>query len=170
MLTQVKAMSRKTPHGDGMAINFVLGNRRRLKSLRQLISSLTIAGLVWGTAGCQSTAHHHGGKPLELDRGQKWSVPTPMMSYLRNIEQAVQNFDQQPGQNSATLAKTIQDNLSGLVTHCTMEGKAHDELHKWLIPFLALSDDYAKATNPQVQEAKRQEIKQSLAVFNSFFQ
>ena len=93
-----------------------------------------------------------------------------MMVHLRNLEKAVQDFEQSPGQDHAVVATEIQENLGRLVTNCTMEGKAHDELHKWLMPFLALSTDYSKAADPQVQKQKLKEIKQALLVFNEYFE
>lgn len=92
------------------------------------------------------------------------------MVHLRNLETAVQDFDRTLGSDHAGLAAQIQEDLGRLVTNCTMEGKAHDELHKWLLPFLALSTDYAKATDPQVQQQKLQEIKKPLRVFHEYFE
>ena len=140
---------------------------------------LLILGLTFGLIGCSTP---HSGRsasdqpspgnfaPLELNEGQKWLVAKPMMVHIYNVEKAVQDFDRTPGQDHAILAAQIQDNLGRLVTNCTMEGKAHDELHKWLMPFLGLSADYSKATNPQVQQQKLQEIKQALLVFNEYFE
>lgn len=51
-----------------------------------------------------------------------------------------------------------------------MEGKAHDELHKWLMPFLGVTAEYSKATEPLVQQAKLQEIQESLRVFHVYFE
>jgi hypothetical protein len=84
----------------------------------------------------------------------------------RNLEEAVQDFESTPGRDHATLATDIEDNLGRLATDCTMEGKAHDELHKWLMPFPGLSAAYSSATDPQVQPQKLHEIKQALVVFN----
>lgn len=92
------------------------------------------------------------------------------MAHMRSLEKAVNDFESAPNQNHAALAVTVQENLGRLVTNCTMEGKAHDELHKWLMPFLGLSANYTMATDPQVQQQQFQEIKRSLLVFNSYFE
>ena len=144
-----------------------------------LPNSLLLLGLTLGLLGC-STSHrgspggdhpHHGkSASLELNEGRKWVVPKPMMEHIRNLETAVQGFDRTSGRDHAGLAAQIQEDLGRLVTNCTMEGKAHDELHKWLMPFLGLSTDYAKATDPQVRQQKLQEIKQALRVFNEYFE
>jgi len=122
-----------------------------------------------GSLGSNHPAHANHAS-LELNDGKKWVVVKPMMAHIRNLEKAVQDFDSTPGRDHAILAAEIEDNLGRLVTNCTMEGKAHDELHKWLMPFLGLSAVYSEATDPQVQQQKLFEIKQALLVFNEYFE
>ena len=149
-------------------------NRRKL-----FVALLMISGLALGFSGCSTanhgattTAHtaHAQYATLELNEGKKWVVAKPMMAHMLNLERAVRGFDRNPGRDHAALATEIQDNLGRLVTSCTMEGKPHDELHKWLMPFLGLSADYSKTTDPQVQQQKLQEIKQALLVFYEYFE
>ena len=148
---------------------------------KRLLRLLMVSGLALGVAGCSTPKHADTGpahsppvpahySALELNQGKKWAVPAPMMVYLRNLEQAVQKFDASQTHDHAALAKEIEADLGGLVTHCTMEGKAHDELHKWLMPFLGFSAEYSKATDPQVQQQKLQEIQQALLVLNRYFE
>ncbi len=138
-----------------------------------------VLGLSSGPIGCSTpkpanalSAHsrHSNYASLELNEGKKWVVVKPMMAHLRSLEKAVLEFERTPGRDHAILATEIQEDLGRLVTSCTMEGKAHDELHKWLMPFLGLSADYAKATDPQVQQQKFNEIKHALLVFNEYFE
>jgi hypothetical protein len=106
---------------------------------------------------------------LELNNGKKWVVVPTMMVHIRNIEKDVEAFHTMRGQDHTALAGTIQEHLGQLVLNCTMKGKAHDELHKWLIPFMALTTEYADAANPAEQQQKLQELRQSLALFNAHF-
>lgn len=151
----------------------------RLKSVKLLFWLFFVSGLALGPTGCSTSkpgkadsadSAHANHAALELNAGKKWVVAPPMMAHLRHLEQAVDDFDRTPGRNHALLATDIQDTLGRLVTNCTMEGKAHDELHKWLMPFLGLSADYTRATNPQVQEHKLHQIKQALVVFNEYLE
>ncbi len=93
-----------------------------------------------------------------------------MMVHIHTLEKRLQDFERTPGGDDAVLAQEVQEDLGRLVTNCTMEGKAHDELHKWLMPLLGVSAEYAKATDPSVQQEKRQEIRESLQVFHSYFE
>ena len=149
------------------------------KTLKPMCA-LLILGLAMGVVGCGSpksgdgdAAHaSHGSShaALELNDGKKWQVDPPMMVHIRNIKDPVMTFRSTTAQDHVALAATVQQNLGRLVENCTMEGKAHDELHKWLMPFLGLSADYVKATAPVVQQAKYEEIKNALVVFDQYFQ
>ncbi len=120
-------------------------------------------------AGRDDSAHA-GHAALELNNGKKWVMAKPMMVHIQTLEKRVQDFERTPGGDDAVLAQEVQEDLGRLVTSCTMEGKAHDELHKWLMPLLGVSAEYAKATDPTVQKEKRQEIRDSLQVFHSYFE
>jgi hypothetical protein len=57
-----------------------------------------------------------------------------------------------------------------VIATCTMEGKAHDALHEWLMPFLQLNKEYAAATDEADKAAKFKAIQESLAVFHERFE
>lgn len=129
---------------------------------------LVLAALALGLVACQHRPA--GGAALELNDGRKWVVPPGMMVHIRNIETDIHNFEAAPAKDHATLASAIQQHLGRLVTNCTMEGKAHDELHKWLMPFLGSSQAYVDATALRVQEEKCRELQRALVVFNRYFE
>lgn len=140
---------------------------------------LTVSSLVLVSAGCatrsqRTTADSHSVRPhhgrLELNGGKKWVVDKPMMAHIRKIENRVLETNRKPVEDHAALAAEIQGDLGRLVTNCTMQGKAHDELHKWLIPFLATAQEYNDATERAVQERQLGRIKQELLVFNEYFE
>ncbi len=147
---------------------------RKVLPCMLMVLALGLAPTACSTSTRASGGGVHSAKAnytaLELDQGKKWVVTRPMMAHMRNLEKQIQDFEAAPGRDHAVLANEIQENLGRFVTNCTMEGKAHDELHKWLMPFLGLSAEYAKATDPLVQQAKLREIKESLQVFHSYFE
>jgi hypothetical protein len=152
---------------------------RAVHSWKFLWNLLLILGLALGPIACSTSRsgsthpHHPPHGPyatLELNDGKKWVVDKPMMANIRSMEKAVHDFDGAAGRDHVVLATTIQDDLGRLVTNCTMKGKAHDELHKWLMPFLGFSAEYSKATDPKVQQQKFAEIKNAFVVFNAYFE
>jgi len=128
-----------------------------------------MAALAFGLTACRhpQTASH---ADLELDQGRKWVIPPTMMVHLRHLEHGVHDFEAAPVQDHPALATAIQDHLVLLVTHCTMTGPGHDELHKWLLPFLDVSRGYVNALTRSAQEEHYREIQRALKVFHQYFE
>jgi hypothetical protein len=47
-----------------------------------------------------------------------------------------------------------------------MKGQAHDELHKWLLPYIELADDFSKDRSVE----QFAEIQHSFTTFNQYFE
>ena len=69
-----------------------------------------------------------------------------------------------------TLATSLQENINLLTSNCTMTGKAHDELHKWLLPYIDTVDEFAAQTEVSTYVNLLDEIKISFTTFNQYFQ
>jgi hypothetical protein len=115
----------------------------------------------------QEENHHHTDESIVLNNGKKWKVVESMAVYIRNMENAVNNFD---GKDYTSLAENIDKNIRALTENCTMEGQAHDELHKWLVPFIELSEDFDVATEKEEQEKIYREFKNAFIEFNTYFE
>lgn len=118
----------------------------------------------------QEDNHHHDEiEEIVLDNGNKWKVVETMAIYIRNMEEAVNEFETLENKDYAVLAKTIDENITELTSKCTMEGQAHDELHKWLVPFIELFEEFDGATELEDQEQLYQEFKASFKTYNTYF-
>jgi hypothetical protein len=115
-------------------------------------------------SGVYTTPATESGKPA------KWAMPKPMMQHMRNLEQDVRALESSAEKDHAALAAKIEGHTSQLISSCTMDGKAHDALHDWLMPFLKLNKDYAAAPDAATKTAKFKEIQDSLAVFLDRFE
>ena len=111
--------------------------------------------------------HNHESEAIMLNDGEKWKVVENMSGYIRNMEKAVNEFE---GDDYPALAKTIDENIRELTSNCTMEGQAHDELHKWLLPFIELSEEFDVATEFEEQEKIYREFKASFKTYNTYFE
>lgn len=114
--------------------------------------------------------HHHDNEEIVLNNGEKWKVVDEMLAYIRNMETAVDDFENDSEKDYSALAQTIDKNIRELTSNCTMEGQAHDELHKWLVPFIGLSEEFDVATELDEQERIYQEFKVSFEAFNTYFE
>ena len=68
------------------------------------------------------------------------------------------------------LGLSLQKNIDLLTSNCTMEGKAHDELHKWLLPYIDMVDKLNKSKNSVEALQTFEEIKSSYKTFNLYFE
>ena len=109
---------------------------------------------------------HSENEAIQLNDGEKWKVDDNMMRHIRNMEKDVIKFDKENGANYSLLAEKLKANIELLTSNCTMKGKAHDELHKWLVPFIELVDAFSKDKSAN----QLTEVKHSFLTFNQYFQ
>lgn len=106
---------------------------------------------------------------IELNNGEKWKVVDEMMAHIRNMENDVQQFEVRNESNYSVLAINLQNNINLLTSNCTMEGKAHDELHKWLLPYISMVDDLSNAESNEKEIEVYSKIQSSFKIFNTYF-
>jgi hypothetical protein len=113
-----------------------------------------------------STAEDWG---LELNQGEKWPVDPPMLSNIKNMENAVGLYKSNSERDFKALAARMQQDLEELISKCTMEGKAHEELHKWLLPLMNMVAELSEAQDPEEVGRIVEEIKSALEIFHQYF-
>jgi len=119
------------------------------------------------TTEMNTVEHQHSeNEAIQLNDGEKWKVDDNMMRHIRNMEKDVIKFDKENGANYSLLAEKLKANIELLTSNCTMKGKAHDELHKWLVPFIELVDAFSKDKSAN----QLTEMKHSFLTFNQYFQ
>ena len=97
------------------------------------------------TTEIKTEEHQHSeSETIQLNNGEKWKVDDNMMIHIRNMEKDVVHFDQEKSTNYSLLANKLKTNIDILISNCTMKGQAHDELHKWLVPYIELVDSFSK--------------------------
>ncbi len=87
---------------------------------------------------------------IELNNGEKWLVNEEMKPFVMKGEELVNAYIQDGKTDYKTLAEQLKDQNSQLIKSCTMDGKSHDELHKWLHPHL----DIVKALENETDATK----------------
>jgi hypothetical protein len=109
---------------------------------------------------------HSESEMIQLNEGKKWKVDENMMLHIRNMEKDVILFGKEKEKNHSLLAGKLKANIDLLTSNCTMKGKAHDELHKWLVPYIELVDTFHK----EKSENQFIEIQHSFKTFNQYFE
>jgi len=106
---------------------------------------------------------------IELVNNEKWDVNKEMMVHIKNMESDIEATSGQSNPNYKELGSKLDENIGLLTSNCTMEGKAHDELHKWLLPFIDLVKDLNAADSKEVQKQSFEAVQESMNEFNTYF-
>ena len=116
--------------------------------------------------------HQHNAEiqTIELNNGEKWKVDANMITHIRNMENDVISFAKVEQKDYKSLSEKLQSNIDLLTSNCTMKGKAHDELHKWLLPYIDLVKELSEAINEAEALQQFENIQTSFTTFNQYFQ
>lgn len=114
--------------------------------------------------------HSHESEAIELNNGQKWKVDDSMMVYIVDLEQDIRAFGGNTTDEYKQLALALEQNIELLTSNCSMEGKAHDELHKWLLPFIELTEQFSASATQQDAENNLDAIRESVQDFHRYFE
>lgn len=78
---------------------------------------------------------------IELDNGQKWKVNEEMKPFVEEGKKILNEYIRNEDSDYTGLAAALSEQDNKLIESCTMEGKSHEELHKWLHPHLDIISD-----------------------------
>lgn len=114
--------------------------------------------------------HDEASKELGLNDGQKWKINPEMMVHLDDMKSQVSTFDAASKKDYAALGESLSANINLLTSSCTMTGESHDELHKWLHPYIELVGELSEAKDDASAKVVFGKIQKSIATFNQFFE
>jgi hypothetical protein len=137
--------------------------------------NLVFTFLVFSMIVLFSTSCGHSADPaimetIVLNDGAKWVVDAPMMEQIKAMENAVKSFKPQDANDYEALADLLSEHIGTLTANCTMKGQGHDELHKWLVPFIGMVKNLSKKTDQKDLAAEFAQIKTSFTTLNEYFQ
>ena len=121
----------------------------------------------------ESEHQHSESDAIELNNGAKWAVVPDMMKFIRTMESDIQQFSGTQTTDLKEFQKLgagLQKNIDLLTSNCTMEGKAHDELHKWLVPYIDMVSKLNESKNSNEAFTTFEELKTSFQTFNQYFE
>jgi hypothetical protein len=102
---------------------------------------------------------------IQLNEGQKWKVDDNMMVHIQNMEKDVASVAKENPGEYQLLSEKLKKNLDLLTSNCTMTGQSHDELHKWLVPYIDLVDEFSEGKSKE----QLTKVEESLITFNTYF-
>lgn len=124
------------------------------------------------TVNNETTKHHHDSEieTLVLNNGKKWKVDENMMVFIKNMELKVNSFSPDKLKSYQLLTDSLQKNINLLTSNCTMSGKAHDELHKWLVPYITRVNTLSETETESEAGNAFDQIRDSFKTFHQYFQ
>ena len=131
---------------------------------QKIIFSLVLASLFFS---CRNNTKD---TRIILNNGMKWKINTEMMPPLEVSKKLISEFVANDEKDFYALADKLKENNKLLISSCTMKGKSHDELHKWLHPYMTLVDDLENAENESEANQVFKRIEQSFIIFNQYFE
>lgn len=113
--------------------------------------------------------HLHDAKTatIELNNGEKWKVNAEMVPFVQDGEKLLTDFDDK---DYVRMAAQLKEKNNDLIKSCTMDGKSHDELHKWLHPHLELVEKLGSAENEHEADEVLDKLKASFQTYHTYFQ
>jgi hypothetical protein len=107
---------------------------------------------------------------LELDNGKRWAMSPSMLPPVRRMQERIAEAGQAGILDHAALADSLFVDIDALVAGCTMEGKAHAELHDWLMPHMQLVQELERTTDTAQARNILQQLAASSAEFDRYFE
>lgn len=106
---------------------------------------------------------------IALNNGEKWMVNEEMKPHVTATEDLFNTYVSSNGTDYNKLATDMKTNIDQLIKSCTMQGQSHDELHKWLHPFMEQVAELKEAKTKEEAAEVLTDIKTSFEVYHEYF-
>lgn len=106
---------------------------------------------------------------LELNDGEKWVVNEEMKPYVETGRTLVAGYNGEGQTDYQDLANKLKEQNDRLIQSCTMTGKGHDELHKWLHPHLELVYQLSNTTETHQAQDLVDRLQESYRTYHEYF-
>ncbi|WP_051568619.1 hypothetical protein [Crocinitomix catalasitica] len=100
---------------------------------------------------------------------EKWIIDEGMRVSVDTIKMELEAFNGESLEEYAVLSDELAYQTKSIITNCTMKGEAHDELHKWLIPFINLRKELIGINDVQEGAVIVEQLKTEIVVFETYF-
>ncbi len=114
--------------------------------------------------------HDEASETIELNNGEKWLVNNEMKPFVFKGQELVAGFLKNNESDYAVLANNVKEQNDQLIKSCTMKGKSHDELHKWLHPHLELVKELQETKDPAKAKNLVSKLDKSYQEYEKYFQ
>ncbi|MBW7891309.1 MAG: hypothetical protein H3C48_09875 [Chitinophagaceae bacterium] len=121
------------------------------------------------TASTEGEADENIPMVIELDNGNKWTVNDEMKPFVSKGEELVNSYLQSQQTDYKQLAQQLKEENNQLIKSCTMDGRSHEELHKWLHPHLEMVEELAKEEDAGKAKELVAQLQKSYETYHQYF-
>lgn len=107
---------------------------------------------------------------IELDQGKRWRVNEEIKPSIIAIESLLDSVERSEATDYASLGRQMQGHLDQLIASCTMTGKSHEELHKWLAPMIGSVKDLTSSSNREQADIAIRQMQESMRSYHQYFE
>ena len=107
---------------------------------------------------------------VKLNNGEKWIANTATKEGIKKMTALIKEFPAKPELNDYhSLKLKLETEFTLILKKCTMTGKAHTQLHNYLLP---MKEMFIKLNSQEIDICKESlnKIKQHLSEFEIYFQ
>lgn len=122
--------------------------------------------------GTHSEHHELSNDPLviNLNNGEKWKVNPEMMVPVKAMQDMLKQPEPTDLASYQALGAALDTQVSQIISTCTMTGTAHEELHKWLVPYMMHVKSLKGSTTLDEAEMHLNEVHETMAQFDKYFE
>lgn len=106
---------------------------------------------------------------LILVDNQKWVIDEGMRVSIDSIDMRLASFNASTMDDYNALSTDLSHHTKSIISSCTMKGQAHDELHKWLLPFIDLRKELDSIADLSAGDSITQQLNRELIIFKTYF-
>lgn len=111
-----------------------------------------------------------GGLALTLDDGKKWPMDEHTRVAFGEIRRIVTAAEITSGPDATTIGSSLDAELSGLISGCTMTGAAHDQLHVFLTAFMPAVKSLTEADTVAAAQEELSRLRHLVEVYDAHFE
>lgn len=105
---------------------------------------------------------------LSLNDGDKWEVPAQMKIFIDSSFVLISNLDDDRGVSEGMTQKLIRQK-NGFIGNCNMQGKGHDILHEWLMPYIDILQMASESSSKDEKKQIQAELVEAKIIFQKYF-
>ncbi|AFI83962.1 hypothetical protein Q7A_1124 [Methylophaga nitratireducenticrescens] len=139
------------------------------KLITVLITSCLMSGVVLAGDNAHSNHNKAMTSELSLNNGDRWEMDDHTRKMASKMEETFLGADHSTLASLNAVGAQLEAQLDVLIEGCTMEGKAHEQLHIFLTDYIPTVHNLAKAEDHETAKNSAIKIKGELEAYKKHF-